>query len=77
MIKLVQTKWHSKRRQVFIAWVAAWPTLTLVLFALQSVSHNWPLPIRSLASATAMVFLMNFVSVPIVSIIWGKLMKSP
>jgi antibiotic biosynthesis monooxygenase (ABM) superfamily enzyme len=77
MIEWVQTKWHSKRRQVLVGWVAAWPTLTLVLFALQSVSHDWSLPMRSLASATAMVFLMNFVSVPIVSTILGKLTKSP
>jgi antibiotic biosynthesis monooxygenase (ABM) superfamily enzyme len=77
MIELVQTKWRSKRRQVLIAWFAAWPTLTLVLFALQSVSHDWPLPIRSLASATAMVLLMNFVSVPLVSAMLTRLTKSP
>jgi antibiotic biosynthesis monooxygenase (ABM) superfamily enzyme len=76
MIELVRIKWRSKRQQVLVAWLAAWPTLTLVLFALQPLSQTWSLPMRSLASATAMVFLMNFVSVPIVSSILAMLIHS-
>jgi antibiotic biosynthesis monooxygenase (ABM) superfamily enzyme len=67
MINHLKSVWRTKRRQILIAWLAAWPTLTLVLFTLQPFSHNWPLPLRSLVSATAMVLMMNFISVPSVS----------
>jgi antibiotic biosynthesis monooxygenase (ABM) superfamily enzyme len=66
VIQNVKLVWRTKRRQILIAWLAAWPTLTLVLFALQPFSRDWPLPLRSLASATAMVLIMNFFSVPTV-----------
>jgi antibiotic biosynthesis monooxygenase (ABM) superfamily enzyme len=73
MIKHLQAVWLNKRRQVLIAWLAAWPTLTTVLFLTQPFSHDWPLPLRSLVSATAMVIMMNFVSVPVVATIVVKL----
>jgi hypothetical protein len=50
MIRTIRTKAQS----VVVAWLAAWPTLTAVLFCLQPFTHDWPLPLRSLASATAM-----------------------
>lgn len=55
-----------KARQVLVTWVAAWPTLTLILYCLHPFSAHWPLPIRSLASASGMAVLMNLVSVPLV-----------
>lgn len=67
MLSRFKNLWHAKRRQVLVAWLAAWPTLTSILYLLQPFSHDWPLPMRSLASATAMVIMMNFVSVPLVS----------
>ena len=67
MLEHLKGLWHTKRRQVLVGWLAAWPTLTTILFVLQPFSHDWPLPIRSLVSATAMVIMMNFVSVPLVS----------
>jgi antibiotic biosynthesis monooxygenase (ABM) superfamily enzyme len=73
MIKHFQAVWLNKRRQVLIAWLAAWPTLTTVLFLTQPFSHDWPLPLRSLVSATAMVIMMNFVSVPVVATMLAKL----
>lgn len=73
MMKHIQAVWHNKRRQVLIAWLAAWPTLTTVLFLIQPFSHDWPLPLRSLVSATAMVIMMNFVSVPLVATMVAKL----
>lgn len=57
---------HPKARQVLIAWIAAWPTLTLILYCLQPFASDWPVPMRSLASATGMAVLMNLVSVPLV-----------
>ena len=59
-------KLPAKARQILVAWLAAWPTLTLVLYSLQPFSTDWPLPMRSLASATGMALLMNLVSVPLV-----------
>ena len=69
----IRTIWRAKRRQILIAWLAAWPTLTAVLAVLQLVAHGWPLPLRSLASATSMVLLMNFVSVPTVTAILARM----
>ena len=67
MIDAIKTRWRTKRRQIIVAWLAAWPTLTVVLAVLQLVATGWPLPLRSLASATSMVLLMNFLSVPTVT----------
>lgn len=67
MIDAIKIRWRAKRRQIMIAWLAAWPTLTAVLAVLQVVATGWPLPLRSLASATSMVLLMNFLSVPTVT----------
>jgi antibiotic biosynthesis monooxygenase (ABM) superfamily enzyme len=75
MINHIKSVWRTKRHQILIAWLAAWPTLTLVLFALQPFSHNWPLPLRSLVSATAMVLMMNFISVPSVSALVGRFLE--
>lgn len=78
MIRQLHALWRTKRRQVFIGWLAAWPTLTTVLFLIQPYSHNWPLPLRSLVSATAMVLMMNFISVPTVSALVDKILaKAP
>lgn len=68
-----KTTWRSKKRQIMIAWLAAWPTLTVVLAVLQSIAGDWPLPLRSLASATSMVLLMNFLSVPTVTALVTRL----
>jgi antibiotic biosynthesis monooxygenase (ABM) superfamily enzyme len=73
MIDQVLVIWRAKRHQILITWLAAWPTLTIVLYALQPVSRDWPVPLRSLASATAMVLMMNFISVPTVKAIAEKL----
>lgn len=67
MINTVKVRWRDKKRQILIAWVAAWLTLTVVLAVLQIVANGWPLPLRSLASATSMVLLMIFLSVPTVT----------
>lgn len=53
-------------RQILVAWMAAWPTLTLVLALTQPFTGDWPLPLRSLLSASCMVLLMNLVSVPLI-----------
>lgn len=73
MIAAIRQKWGARRRQVLIAWLAAWPTLTAVLFVLQTFSGGWPLPMRSLASSSAMTLLMNFVSVPMVTAVFNRL----
>ncbi len=73
MIRALTLVWRAKRRQMLIAWLAAWPTLTVVLGVLQPVTRGWPLPMRSLVSATAMVFLMNLVSIPMLTNWFAKL----
>lgn len=73
MTGLIRTKAHA----VMVAWLAAWPTLTAVLFCLQPFTHDWPLPLRSLASATAMAILMNLVSVPFVRKLLDRAGKHP
>ncbi len=67
MIAAIKTRWRAKRRLIMIALLAAWPTLTAVLAVLQLFATGCPLPLRSLASATSMVLLMNFLSVPTVT----------
>jgi len=73
MIRTIRTKAQS----VVVAWLAAWPTLTAVLFCLQPFTHDWPLPLRSLASATAMAILMNLISVPLVRKLLDRAAKRP
>lgn len=57
--------WPPVARRILLGWIAAWPTLTLVLLVLAPISTGWPLPLRSLASATGMVLAMNFLSLPL------------
>lgn len=77
MLNTIQYQWRTKRRQILIAWLAAWPTLTVVLFVLGPFSYDWPLPLRSLASATAMVLIMNFFSVPTAGRLVEKIFPKP
>ncbi len=76
MIGTINATWRARRRQILIAWLAAW-TLTLVLAVLQSVASGWPLPMRSPASATSMVLLMNLFSVPIITALVARIDQVP
>lgn len=71
---------HPKVRQILLAWIAAWPTLTLILFVLRPVTEGWSLPLRALASSTGMVLTMNLVSLPLVRLLirrWREFVQSP
>ena len=67
------SRWPPVASRILIAWIAAWPKLTLILYLLTPVSTDWPLPLRSLASATGMVIAMNLVSVPLARRIFTRL----
>lgn len=61
---------HPKRRiprarQVLVVWLAAWPTLTLVMFLISPFTALWPIPAKALASVTAMAPIMNLGSIPL------------
>ena len=63
MKRLSPSNWHPRAVQVVLVWLAAWPTLSLILSVISPFTSNWPVPARALASATAMAPTMNFVSV--------------
>lgn len=56
----------AKCKQVAGTFLVAWPTLAVILPCLSPVARDWPLPLRSLASATSMAITMNLVNVPVV-----------
>lgn len=57
--------WHPRLKHVVVVWLAAWPTLTLVLALLAPFTASWPTPLKALASVTAMAPIMTFCSVPV------------
>lgn len=69
MKRLSPSNWHPRAVQVVLVWLAAWPTLSLILSVTSPFTSNWPVPARALASATAMAPTMNFVSVPLLKAI--------
>lgn len=69
MKRLSPSNWHPRAVQVVLVWLAAWPTLSLILWVISPFTSNWPVPARALASATAMAPTMNFVSVPLLKAI--------
>lgn len=69
MRRLHPSNWHPRAVQVILVWLAAWPTLSLILSVISPFTSNWSVPARALASATAMAPTMNFVSVPLLKAI--------
>jgi hypothetical protein len=63
------SNWHPRAVQVFLVWLAAWPTLSLILSVISPFTANWPVSARALASATAMAPTMNLISVPLLKAI--------
>ena len=51
-------------RRVLITWAAAWPTITVLLFALEGVLGHWPLALRTLLLTGLMVPAMTVLIVP-------------
>ncbi|WP_375230054.1 hypothetical protein [Roseobacter sp. S98] len=51
-------------RGVLITWDAAWPTITVLLFALEDMLGHWPLALRTLVLTGLMVPAMSLLIVP-------------
>ncbi|MEM8651915.1 MAG: hypothetical protein AAGF54_15375 [Pseudomonadota bacterium] len=56
-------------RRMIITWIAAWPTITGLLLALQDILGHWPLVMRTLVLTGLMVPTMTLVIVPILNIL--------
>ena len=56
----------SPRTQtMLVTWLAAWPTITLLLAALEPVLIGLPLPVRTLALSALMVPAMVLGTIPL------------
>ncbi len=72
MKRFTPSNWHPRAVQVVLVWLAAWPTLSLILTVISPFTTNWSVPARALASATAMAPIMNLISVPLLQAILRK-----
>ena len=54
-------------RRLVIVWLAAWPTITVLLAILAPLIESWPLPIRTLILTALMVPIMQLWVVPFLS----------
>ncbi|MEL7213412.1 MAG: hypothetical protein AAGK92_12165 [Pseudomonadota bacterium] len=54
-------------RSVMITWVAAWPTITVLLLALEGFIGQWPLVARTFVLTGLMVPATSLLIVPILS----------
>ncbi len=52
-------------RRLLISWLAAWPTITILLVVLTPVMSTWPLALRTLVLSGLMVLIMQFLAVPL------------
>lgn len=51
-------------RAVLVSWAAAWPTITVLLLALDGMVGHWPLALRTLLLTGLMVPSMLLILVP-------------
>ena len=62
-------------RGILITWIAAWPTITGLLLALEGILGHWPLALRTFVLTGLMVPLMTLVVVPVISVLFDHGMK--
>lgn len=51
-------------RAVLVSWAAVWPTITVLLLALEGIVGHWPLALRTLLLTGLMVPSMLLILVP-------------
>lgn len=47
MKRLSPSNWHPRAVQAVLVWLAAWPTLSLILWVISPFTSNWPVPARA------------------------------
>lgn len=52
-------------RTFLIAWMVAWPTITVLIGVLEDVIGDWPLPLRTLLLTGLMVLSMQTLLMPV------------
>ncbi|MEL6745095.1 MAG: hypothetical protein AAFO68_06465 [Pseudomonadota bacterium] len=52
-------------RTFLIAWMVAWPTITVLIGVLEDVIGDWPLPLRTLLLTGLMVLSMQTLFLPV------------
>ena len=56
-------------RSILISWIAAWPTITVLLSALEGILSHWPLALRTLVLTGLMVPTITLMIVPAINIL--------
>lgn len=51
-------------RAVMVAWLAVWPTITLLLTVVEPMVQSWPLALKTLLVSAVMVPTMVLVLIP-------------
>jgi antibiotic biosynthesis monooxygenase (ABM) superfamily enzyme len=66
--ELAPTRRPSRYKLAVVTWLAAFPTVTLILAAFKPLGlMTWPVPLRSLVLTAIMVPTVAFVLVPLLS----------
>ncbi|MDJ0642871.1 MAG: hypothetical protein QNJ15_08640 [Erythrobacter sp.] len=65
----------ARVRMVAVAWIAVWPTITLLLTIVEPLARGWPLPLRTLLVSAVMVPAMVLVLFPAIDRLLSLVMR--
>ena len=65
------------RSAIILNWIAVYPTITILLGALEPMLSAWPLPLRTLVISALMVPLTATIAMPIVNVAFGRILNRP
>ncbi|MEM0984132.1 MAG: hypothetical protein AAGI17_09305 [Planctomycetota bacterium] len=54
----------NRLRQATITFIGAWPTITILLYALNPLIGDWPMPLQTALLALLMVIALTWLVIP-------------
>ena len=58
--------WSGKQKQTLLVWLAVYPTITGLVWALEPVLNHLAMPVRTLLLSSLMVPIMVYGAMPII-----------
>lgn len=67
MLNILSFLWSGKQKQAFLVWLAVYPIITGLVWALEPVLNEMILPMRTLVLSALMVPIMVYGAMPLIN----------